>query len=147
MSENSPVKGLGILTPLQKRFLEIFATLPDQGQFYLAGGTALSEYYLGHRLSYDLDIFTGTDGLVQPISFQIEKVCAEHNLPVKVMRRFATFVEFLVGNEQNGLKVDLTLDSPYRFEPTVLTETGMYVNNYTDLNCLLILAGLNRATP
>lgn len=147
MSENNPVKGLGILTPLQKRFLEIFATLPDQGQFYLAGGTALSEYYLGHRLSYDLDIFTGTDGLVQPISFQIEKVCAEHNLPVKVMRRFATFVEFLVGNEQNGLKVDLALDSPYRFEPTVLTETGMYVNNYTDLRIDKLLAYFGRSEP
>lgn len=27
-------------------------------QFYLTGGTALSEFYLQHRLSYDIDLFT-----------------------------------------------------------------------------------------
>ena len=142
MPENKPIKGLGILTPLQKKFLEMFATLPDQNQFYLAGGTALAEYYLGHRLSYDLDIFTGVDGLVQPTSFQIEKVCAENNLPIKVVRRFATFVEFLVGGE---LKVDLALDSPFRFEPTVLSETGAQVNNYIDLRADKILAYFGRS--
>ena len=97
MSESKPLKCGGILTPLQKQFLEMFATLPDQNQFYLAGGTAQSEYYFGHRLSYDLDLFTGTDGIVQPTSFQIEKACVEHNLPVKVVRRFATFVEIFNG--------------------------------------------------
>ena len=55
MAESNRLKGSGILTPLQKKFLEIFSTLPDQNQFYLAGGTALSEYYFGHRLSYDGD--------------------------------------------------------------------------------------------
>lgn len=144
MSETKPIKGLGILTPLQKQFLEIFATLPDQSQFYLAGGTALAEYYFGHRLSYDLDIFTGMDGLVQPTSFQIEKVCAENNLPIKVVRRFATFVEFLVGDE---LKVDLALDSPFRFGPTILSETGVQVNNYEDLSTDKLLAYFGRSEP
>ncbi|MDQ3004929.1 MAG: nucleotidyl transferase AbiEii/AbiGii toxin family protein [Chloroflexota bacterium] len=144
MTETKPIKGLGILTPLQKQFLEIFATLPDQSQFYLAGGTALAEYYFGHRLSYDLDIFTGMDGLVQPTSFQIEKVCAEKNLPIKVVRRFATFVEFLVSDE---LKVDLALDSPFRFGPTVLSETGVQVNNYVDLSTDKLLAYFGRSEP
>lgn len=144
MTETKPIKGLGILTPLQKLFLEIFAKLPDQSQFYLAGGTALAEYYFGHRLSYDLDIFTGMDGLVQPTSFQIEKVCAENNLPIKVVRRFATFVEFIVGDE---LKVDLALDSPFRFGPTVLSETGVQVNNYEDLSTDKLLAYFGRSEP
>lgn len=144
MPETKPIKGLGILTPPQKQFLEIFSTLPDQSQFYLAGGTALAEYYFGHRLSYDLDIFTGMDGLVQPISFQIEKVCAENNLPIKVVRRFATFVEFLVGDE---LKVDLALDSPFRFGPTLLSETGVQVNNYEDLSTDKLLAYFGRSEP
>ena len=54
-----------LLTPLQQELLRVFAQLPDQEQFYLTGGTALAEFYLGHRLSYDLDLFTGVDGLVQ----------------------------------------------------------------------------------
>jgi hypothetical protein len=48
MPGESPLKGFGILTPLQKEFLEVFSGLPDQSQFYLTGGTALAEYYLGH---------------------------------------------------------------------------------------------------
>ncbi|GAH78476.1 unnamed protein product, partial [marine sediment metagenome] len=28
------------------------------GDFYLAGGTALSRFYFKHRVSYDLDFFT-----------------------------------------------------------------------------------------
>jgi len=147
MSENNPLHGRGILTPLQKRFLELFANLPDQDQFYLAGGTALSEYYLGHRLSYDLDIFSGTDRLIQPTSFQVEKMCAANNIPIKVVRRFATFVEFLVGEGEESFKVDMALDSPFRLEPTLLSETGVQVNNYTDLRADKILAYFGRSEP
>ncbi|MBI5839178.1 MAG: hypothetical protein HZB19_03675, partial [Chloroflexi bacterium] len=46
MPEANPIKGLGTLTPLQKDFMGILASLPDKDQFYLAGGTALAEYYL-----------------------------------------------------------------------------------------------------
>lgn len=147
MSENSPLHGSGILTPLQKRFLELFANLPDQSQFYLAGGTALSEYYLGHRLSYDLDIFSGIDSLIQPTSYQVEKICAANNISVKVIRRFATFVEFLIGEGEESFKVDLALDSPFRLEPTLLSETGVQVNNYTDLRADKLLAYFGRSEP
>lgn len=48
------IKGFGTLTPLQKEFMQLLANLPDKEQFYLAGGTALSEYYLGigYRLTW-----------------------------------------------------------------------------------------------
>jgi hypothetical protein len=38
-----------LLTPIQRSFIAEFATLPDQAQFYLAGDTALREFYLGLR--------------------------------------------------------------------------------------------------
>jgi predicted nucleotidyltransferase component of viral defense system len=42
-----------ILTPLQEAVLHALFSLTDA--FYLTGGTALSAYYLEHRLSIDLD--------------------------------------------------------------------------------------------
>jgi hypothetical protein len=48
-------KGKGLLTPAQKEALILLATLPDQEHFYLTGGTALAEFYLGHRISFDLE--------------------------------------------------------------------------------------------
>jgi hypothetical protein len=44
------------LTPLKKDFLNLF--FKRCGDFFLTGGSALSIFYLDHRLSYDLDFFT-----------------------------------------------------------------------------------------
>jgi len=45
--------------------------LPDEIQtnFYLTGGTALSAFYLGHRLSQDMDFFTDAEEKMAPIEF------------------------------------------------------------------------------
>jgi len=141
------LRGFGILTPMQKAFLSVFASLPDQSQFFLAGGTALAEYYFGHRLSFDLDIFTGVDGLVLPTSYQIEKCFAERGLQIQVVRRFSSFAQFLFTQGQDSLKIDLAFDSPFRFEPPVLSEIGIFVNDYADLRVDKLLAYFGRAEP
>jgi hypothetical protein len=139
--------GKGLLTPIQKVFLAIFAGISDQAQFYLAGGTALSEYYLGHRLSFDLDFFTSEEALILPISYQIQALSPEHDLQVSVTRRFATFVELLLSQGQEHLRVDLALDSPFRFEPPLPTEAGIWVNDLRDLQADKLLAYYGRAEP
>lgn len=141
------IKGFGTLTPLQKEFMELLAKLPNKEQFYLAGGTALSEYYLGHRLSFDLDYFTGTENLILPLSYQIETACQQQRLGLKVIRRFSTFVELLVEKRNESLKVDLALDSPFRFGPPVLSNEGIYVNDYSDLRSDKLLAYFGRSEP
>lgn len=51
--------GQTILTLKQQQFLQLFVRQKDFNQkFYLTGGTALSEYYLHHRDSDDLDFFS-----------------------------------------------------------------------------------------
>lgn len=137
----------GLLTALQKKFLQVFAELPDNDQFYLTGGTALAEFYLGHRLSFDLDFFTGIDGLVQPVSYQLETLTRSHDLSIQVVRRFATFVEFQIADDQETLKIDLALDSPFRLYPPILCEPGIRVNHFTDLCVDKLLAYFGRAEP
>lgn len=48
-----------VLTPFQQKFLDLLA---DDAyitkHFYFTGGTALSEFYLKHRLSEDFDLFS-----------------------------------------------------------------------------------------
>lgn len=51
-----------IVTPIQNHILNVLST--DEAfikNFYLTGGTALSEFYLHHRLSEDLDFFSETE--------------------------------------------------------------------------------------
>lgn len=47
-----------ILSEFQKETLSLFKKTPLAKNYYLAGGTALAEYYLHHRKSEDLDFFT-----------------------------------------------------------------------------------------
>lgn len=54
--------GKTILTTTQKILLgEISKYLPITKRFYLTGGTVLSEFYLQHRLSEDLDFFSESE--------------------------------------------------------------------------------------
>ena len=76
----------------------------------------LAEYYFGHRLSFDVDLFTGETGLVLPLSYQVEALSEKHGFVVTPVRRFATYVEFLVSTDDSSLKVDLAQDSPFRFD-------------------------------
>lgn len=50
------------MTILSEKQQQVLAELSQEAQicqhFYLTGGTALSEYYLQHRLSEDLDLFS-----------------------------------------------------------------------------------------
>ncbi|MBI2389828.1 MAG: nucleotidyl transferase AbiEii/AbiGii toxin family protein [Deltaproteobacteria bacterium] len=46
------------LSAAQRAFLEAFTRSDLASQYYLSGGTALSAFYLHHRTSEDLDLFT-----------------------------------------------------------------------------------------
>ena len=147
MDRQEPLSGRGLLTFVQQTFLSAFAQLPDQSNFYLTGGTALAEFYLGHRLSFDLDFFTPEDGLILPFSYQLEALGRDHSMQVSVVRRFVSYVEFLVTHGAQSLKIDLALDSPFRFASPLLCEYGVHVNSYADLKVDKLLAYYGRAEP
>ena len=66
------------MTNFQKKLLDYFKKTSLAKKFYLAGGTALAEFYLKHRKSEDLDFFT------------------QEELNLESIKRFAQSVEKLV---------------------------------------------------
>lgn len=136
----------GLLTRLQVTILKEIQHLSDVGRFYLAGGTALAEYYLGHRLSFVLDLFTTEQGLVVPFSRLAEGHLPKRDLGVAVMRRLESFVDLEVAQEENTVRVQFAYDSPYRFAPPVETSLGK-VNDFQDLIVDKLLAFFGRAEP
>jgi len=64
-----------------------------------------------------------------------------------VTRRFASYVEFLFSNGDEQLKVDLALDSPFRFQPPQLADVGIMVNDFQDIKVDKLLAYFGRAEP
>jgi predicted nucleotidyltransferase component of viral defense system len=140
------LKGNGIITDLQREILLIFSTIPDSDMFYLTGGTALTEFYLAHRKSFDLDIFTTEKALVIPFSHAFEDEIKKV-FQIKVIRRLETFVEFEVSGKDEKTRVQIALDSPFRFENPVDSDIGIKVNDYTDLIVDKLLAFFGRAEP
>ena len=92
------LKGKGILSELQKRVISTLICITDFSHFYLTGGTALAEFYFGHRKSYDLDIFTSQVGLILPFSRLVEEELKKSKFFLNIIRRFESFTEFEIRN-------------------------------------------------
>jgi len=56
-------------------------------------------------------------------------------------------VEFLLTYGEEQIRVDLALDSPFRFESPLLAEVGVWVNDFRDLKVDKLLAYYGRAEP
>jgi len=139
--------GKGILTQVQRQCLELFAKLTDQDQFYLTGGTALAEFFLGHRLSFDLDLFTAVEGLILPFAQSMERRFVREGWGVRATKRFSTYAEFELSMGGEKLRIDLGLDSPFRLGETEICEHGVRINGYSDLLAEKTLAYYGRAEP
>jgi predicted nucleotidyltransferase component of viral defense system len=98
-----------ILTPKQLEFLELVKVEPQiTKRFYLTGGTALAEFYLKHRLSEDIDLFTEEKEVDQKlIEAYLKKI--SNFLSIKKIDRsvFMGLVSyFLIYKDSSKLKVD-----------------------------------------
>jgi len=120
--------------------------LPDVQHFYLTGGTALAEFYLGHRKSFDLDLFTAEKNLVLPFGRLVEDTL-EREYTLTIVRRFETFTEFEIGFAEERIRLQLAYDSPARFENPVESDTGIRVSHYRDIITDKLLAFYGRAEP
>lgn len=141
------LKGMGLLNSAQQNGLSFFAQLPDSKVFFLTGGTALSEFFLGHRYSYDLDFFTGQDNLIQPFSQQLKNAASQHGLSLEVVRRFNSFVDYLFHAEHESVRIQLAQDSPFRFQSPLESSYGVCVNDWVDLITDKLLAFYGREEP
>ena len=136
-----------ILTPLQKESLNIFFSLPEANNFYLTGGTALAAFYLQHRLSEDLDIFTREERLIRYVGDQFIEKLKEANFQVETVRRFLSFLELIIKKESQSVRVHLAIDSPFRFERTIRTDAGVEVDSLVDIATNKLLALFGRFEP
>jgi predicted nucleotidyltransferase component of viral defense system len=141
------LKGKGTLTSIQKSLLVDFGKIRDASFFYLTGGTALAEFYLGHRRSYDLDFFTPEKELIIPFTRDMEESLFRQQFTFSVIRRFESFVEFEVSKEGESIRLHFAYDSPFRFEEPHPSEFGVRINDYQDIIVDKLLTFFGRAEP
>jgi len=119
------------ITQSHIRILEIFGTCSLANRFYLAGGTALAAVYLQHRISQDLDIFTGEKGIIKPTAQEFKHKLIQNDLDVEIELNTPSFVRFLAGHEK--IKIELAQDSPYRIKKPTKKLHGIWVSSLEDL--------------
>jgi len=89
--------------------LEIIQKEPQIAKrFYLTGGTALSEFYLQHRISYDIDLFTEQEEVNQDvIEAFLKKISPQLSIvQIKRSQFLGLFSYVLVFEDKAELKVD-----------------------------------------
>ncbi len=107
---------------------------PAEG-WELMGGTALAEYYLGHRQSEDLDLFTLHDDavvgaatrLAVAVPARIDGARVETQTVSPTLRRVWVSLP-----DEERVKLELIQDSPPRFEMPIVLD-GVPVASLTDI--------------
>jgi len=137
-----------ILTPLQEDFIRFFAETALKDTFFLTGGTALSAFYLEHRISEDMDFFTEEEGQVPRVLPLIQDIAAKLKGRLEVKRSFRSYLEFFINRGDEILRCDFAMDAPYRLKKKIFKEKyGIYVDNVLDISCNKLSALYDRSDP
>ena len=98
---------VSILTPAQKLiFNKISKSDFLRSNFYFTGGTALSEFYLKHRYSEDLDFFSEKKFDFDTVASEISIWAKETGFTFKSQLKEVVFIFFLKFRDKSSLKLD-----------------------------------------
>jgi hypothetical protein len=96
------------LTPLQRSLLETFFRV--EHRFFLTGGAALSGFYLHHRPTLDLDLFTLDPDAFEAGRRTLEASAAELGATLTVRQHAPGFERYVVTRGEASVVVDLVLE-------------------------------------
>lgn len=124
------IENNSILTKQQKILLKQFIAWPQASVFYLTGGTALSAFYLHHRLSEDLDFFTEEDVEAESILIFLRSIPEVKELEMeRKFDRKIFLISYLGGNQ---LRTEFTKYPFKTINPFKIVE-GIQVDSKGDI--------------
>jgi hypothetical protein len=123
----------GILTPLQLASLRKFFANPVGQRFWLTGGTALAGFYLGHRPSEDLDLFTPEPDALDHARREMQDIAHALQCTVTDGLGTPTYQQFFLAQPNlSPLKLDLVRDFGPQFGQR-RTVGGVIVDSLTNI--------------
>jgi nucleotidyltransferase AbiEii toxin of type IV toxin-antitoxin system len=111
-----------------------FFGLRDWKGLYLTGGTCLAEYYFGHRLSEDMDLFMKDKTLFEDTKPYFLDPSAFPEGTMRSLRAtdYICQYEYQPRSEHPPIKVDVVLDMAPRIGDSVSVD-GVWINNLDDI--------------
>jgi predicted nucleotidyltransferase component of viral defense system len=135
-----------VLNQLQNDLLVAFFNLPLTHRFVLTGGTALAGYYLHHRLSEDLDLFTLDSGAFEQVSSLVHSLAEGLDATCDERKPSPHLHQAFFSRKDKQVKMDIVLDvgpwfgTPQNFD-------GIWVDALENIAANKIVATFGRATP
>jgi hypothetical protein len=127
---------MSVITEPQKKLITIASETPEVKEaFWLAGATALAEFYLQHRRSNDLDFFTAEKEILRAATREYQANADKKRIPLKLELKGGNFARFTGSLDGELVKVEFCVDSPYRLAPTTESAYGIQVENSIDIAC------------
>lgn len=111
-----------MLSPLQERLLALVWSLPEAGDFALAGGAALIVHGAADRETRDLDLFAAVDGAVDRLLGPLTSAITDADMSVIVRTSSPTFARLEVSDDHGATELDLAIDA--RIRPVDRTPAG-----------------------
>ena len=138
-----------VLTPFQEEILRALAPTGIGSAFSLTRGTALSAFYLHHRLSEDLDFFTSDEAAMTLVRPSIERASEGLGARVEYRRVYSTFLDCRIFRpEGESVRVDFAVDPPCRLEPPEKDPAyGILLDGSLDIACNKMSALFDRHEP
>jgi hypothetical protein len=108
------------LTDLQRSVCRLLArNRIASGESYVAGDAALNEWISAARVSRDIDVFHDTEEALQVTWDADRRLLEAEGFGVHVLRERRAFVEAEVRSGADGVRMEWTRDSAFRFFPLV----------------------------
>jgi hypothetical protein len=136
-----------ILTSLQEEIIKVFAENQESALFYLTGETALAAFYLQHRLSCDLDLFTTEEEAIGYLGERLKNNLEAKGLKTRTIRKLRSFFEILASKEEMNVPIHIALDTPFRFEEPTESLWGVRVDSLIDIATNKLLTVFARSEP
>ena len=133
-----------ILTEEQKRLLRHFSRSDLRRSFYLTGGTALSAFYLFHRVSEDLDFFSSEQAGVEDILAFLKTL--PDIVDMQYERKFDRKIFLLRHVNERMVTVEFTYYPFPRSEEGLLIE-GLHIDSLKDIVVNKLMALSDRREP
>lgn len=144
-AEPGPALRPGILSPLQETLLNRFFAYDIGQHFFLTGGTALAAFYLGHRLSEDLDLFTTSEQGLDAAQDVLRDMAEEAGWELDLRRWSPYFLQAIVTTGAGeSVKVDLVRETGPQLGPKRRC-AGIVVDSLLDIAANKVTAILSRA--
>lgn len=117
--------------PAQRDILRVW--FAQEHRFFLTGGSALGLFYLDHRRSYDLDLFTSDEVEGKEVQNLVQRVAAQIGAKCRSLRTAPDFHRFrLVRGEEREL-VDVVVDRAPQLDPQKATFDGIRVDTLREI--------------